>query len=89
MGWPAWQDENSLCSYFYGKNYMDKQAGSVAEILLKKEARSCLPGSKFLHVNTHKLAGPVAGMKVQRCRRKLFLNNHQNNVKTTKWDFLI
>jgi hypothetical protein len=24
--------------------------------LLKKEARSRLPGSKFLHVNTHKLA---------------------------------
>jgi hypothetical protein len=51
---------------------VDKQAGPVAEISLEK-ARSRLPGWKFLHINTHKRASPVAGMKVQRYRRKLFL----------------
>ena len=34
-----------------------------------KEARSRLPGWKFLHINTRKRASPVAGMKVQRYRR--------------------
>ena len=65
---------------------MDKRAGPVAESRLK-EARSRLPGWKFLHINTHKRASPVAGMRVQRYRRKLFLkqlNNCQINVKTRK-----
>jgi hypothetical protein len=51
---------------------MDKRAGPVAESRLK-EARSRLPGWKFFHINTRKRASPVAGMKVQRYRRKLFL----------------
>jgi hypothetical protein len=38
-----------------------------------KEARSRLPGWKFLHINTHKRASPVARMKVQRYCCKLFL----------------
>jgi hypothetical protein len=38
-----------------------------------KEARSRLPGCKFLHINTHKRASPFTGMKIQRYRRELFL----------------
>jgi hypothetical protein len=44
-----------------------------------KEARSRLLGWKFLHINTHKQASPVAGIKIQRYRRKLFLTYCQNN----------
>jgi hypothetical protein len=50
-----------------------------------KEARSRLPGWEFLHINTHKRASPVAGMKVQRCRRKLFLTT----VKTTQCNKIV
>jgi hypothetical protein len=42
-----------------------------------KEARSHLPGWKFLHINTHKRTSLVAGMKVQRYSRKLFLLSFQ------------
>jgi hypothetical protein len=40
-----------------------------------KEARSRLPQWKFLHIkhSQAKQASPVAGMKVQRYRRKIFL----------------
>jgi hypothetical protein len=51
---------------------MDKQAGPGQRSRLK-EARSRLLQWKFLHINTHKRASPVATMKVQRYRRKLFL----------------
>jgi hypothetical protein len=50
-----------------------------------KEARSRLPGWKFLHINTHKRASPVAGMKVQRYRRKLFLKT----VKTIQCNKIV
>ena len=59
---------------------MDKRAGPVAEILLERGEISLTemeisPYKLF----THKRASPVAGMKVQRYRRKLFLTT----VKTT------
>jgi hypothetical protein len=55
---------------------MDKRAGPVPEpISLERGEISRLPGWKFLHINTHKRASPVAGMKVQRYRHKLFLTS--------------
>jgi ABC-type uncharacterized transport system ATPase component len=57
---------------------MDKRAGPVAEISLERGEIS-LNGMEILHINTHKRASPVARMKVQRYRRKLFLTT----VKTT------
>ena len=54
--------------------------GPVAEISLERgEISLTLPGWKFLHINTHKQASLVAGMKVQRYCRKLFFTT----VKTT------
>jgi hypothetical protein len=53
--------------------------GPVAEISLERSEISLTIGWKFLHINTHKRASPVAVMKVQRYRRKLFLTT----VKTT------
>ena len=82
-GWPAKRDspvsEILLCSYFYSKNY-------CAFIWTRlKEARSRLPGWKFLHINTHKQARLVARMKVQRYRRKLFLTT----VKTIQCNKIV
>jgi hypothetical protein len=71
--WPAKRDspvsEISLCSYFYSKNHRAFIWTSGLARLPRsrlKEARSRLPGWKFLHINTHKRASPVARMKVQR-----------------------
>ena len=81
-GWPAKRDspvsEISLCSYFYSKN--DRAfiwTSGLARLPRShlKEARSCLPGWKCIHINTHERASPVAGMKVKRYRRKLFLTS--------------
>ena len=87
-GWPAKRDspvsEISLCSYFYSKNYRAFIWTSGLARLPRsrlKEARSRLPGWKFLHINTHKRASPVAGMKVQRYRRKLFLTTVKSMSK--------
>ena len=87
-GWPAKRDspvsEISLCSYFYSKNYRafiwTSRLARLPRSCLK-EARSRLPGWKFLHINTHKRASPVAGMKVQRYRRKLFLTTVKSMSK--------
>ena len=87
-GWPAKRDspvsEISLCSYFYSKNYRAFIWTSGLARLPRsrlKEARSRLPGWKFLHINTHKRASPVAGMKVQRYRRKIFLTTVKSMSK--------
>ena len=87
-GWPAKRDspvsEISLCSYFYSKNYRAFIWTSGLARLPRsrlKEARSRLPGWEFRHINTHKRAGPVAGMKVQRYRRKLFLTTVKSMSK--------
>ena len=87
-GWPAKRDspvsEISPCSYFYSKNYRAFIWTSGLARLPRsrlKEARSRLPGWKFLHINTHKRASPVAGMKVQRYRRKLFLTTVKSMSK--------
>jgi hypothetical protein len=50
---------------------MDKRAGPVAEISLERGEIS-LTGMEISPYK-HSQAGPVAGMKVQRYRRKLFL----------------
>ena len=53
-----------------------------------KEARSRLPGWKFLHINIYKRACMsvwVAGMKVQRYRCKLFLTT----VKTIQCNKIV
>ena len=91
-GWPAKRDspvsEISLCSYFYSKNYRAFIWTSGLARLPRsrlKEARSRLPGWKFLHINTHKRASPVAGMKVQRYRRKLFLTTVKSMSKQENW----
>ena len=91
-GWPAKRDspvsEISLCSYFYSKNHRAFIWTSGLARLPRsrlKEARSRLPGWKFLHINTHKRASPVAGMKVQRYRRKLFLTT----VKTIQCNKIV
>ena len=91
-GWPAKRDspvsEISLCSYFYSKNYRafiwTSRLAQLPRSRLK-EARSRLPGWKFLHINTRKRASPVAGMKVQRYRRKLFLTT----VKTIQCNKIV
>ena len=44
---------------------MEKRAGPRLPRSRLKEAGSRLPGWEFRHINTHKRAGPVAGMKVQ------------------------
>ena len=80
--------EISLCSYFCSKNYRAFiWTGGLARLPRSrlKEARSRLPGWKFLHINTRKRASPVAGMKVQRYRRKLFLTT----VKTIQCDKIV
>jgi hypothetical protein len=84
LGWPAKRDspvsEISLCSYFYSEIYRAFiWASGLAGL-----PRSRLPEWKFLHINTHKQASPVAEMKVQRYRHKLFLTYCQNNIKITK-----
>ena len=67
-GWPAKRDspvsEISLCSYFYSKNYRAFIWTSGLARLPRsrlKEARSRLPGWKFLHINTHKRASRLPG----------------------------
>jgi hypothetical protein len=82
--------EISLGSYFYSKNYRAVIWTSGLARLPRsrlKEARSRLPGWKFLHINTprHKRASPVAGMEVQRYRRKLFLTT----VKTIQCNKIV
>ena len=69
-GWPAKRDSPvsliSMCSYFYSKNYRAFIWTSGLARLPRsrlKEARSRLPGWKFLHINTHKRASPASGMK--------------------------
>ena len=72
-GWPAKQDSLvsqliSLCSYFYSKNYCARirwltrlLRSRLKEATSRlKEATSRLLGWKFLHINTHKQASPVA-----------------------------
>ena len=63
---------------------MDKAAGPVAKISLERGEIS-LTGWKILHINTRKRASPVAGMKVQRYRRKLFLTT----VKTIQCNKIV
>ena len=63
---------------------MDKRADRLPRSRLK-EARSCLPGWKFLHINIYKRAIPVAGMKVQGYRRNLFLTT----VKTIQCNKIV
>jgi hypothetical protein len=79
-GWPIKRNspvsEISLCSYFYSKKYCAFTWTNRLFQLLRyrlKEARSRLLGWKFFHINSHKRASPVAGMKEQRYCRKLFL----------------
>ena len=98
LGWPAKRDspvsEISLCSYVYSKNYRafiwTSGLARVPRSRLKetrsrmKETRSRLPGWKFLHIKTYKRARPVAGMKVQRYGRKLFLTT----VKTIQIKYI-
>ena len=57
-----------------------------------QEVISRLPRWKLLHihVNTHEQAGPVAGMKVQRCRPKLFLTTAKTKLsRQAGWNFPI
>ena len=65
---------------------MDKRASPLGEISLERGEISLERGEISLtrmkispYINTYKRAAPAAGMKVQRCRRKLFLTT----VKTT------
>ena len=72
---------------------MDKRASLLGEISLERGEISLERGEISLergeisltrmkispYINTYKRAAPAAGMKVQRCRRKLFLTT----VKTT------
>jgi hypothetical protein len=59
---------------------MDKRAGSVAEISLERGEIS-LTGMGILPYKHSQAASPVAGMKVQRYRRKLFLTTVKSMSK--------
>jgi hypothetical protein len=71
--------EISLCSYFHSKSYCAFIWTSGLSRLPRsrlKEERSCLPGWKFLHINTHKRASRDKSLKTL---LQAIFNNCQNN----------